>query len=171
MPFTSGLLPFKREFLWPLPTHWTKVPCLNLQFWVPFGSVDFGDGGRGQNGYNDHEGKKCIRKAALSFMNPFQPYCFDLNVPAECTQVFLSVNRINKCKDDFSDRLRHWLGYNYSSSKVGVGCERNKKRGSGEKEEREGEREEGREKRKGGDRGREAERQVGLVLECCDFSK
>lgn len=31
----------------------------------------------------------------------FQPHCFDLNVPAECTEWFLSVSRINKRKDDF----------------------------------------------------------------------
>lgn len=34
-------------------------------------------------------------------MIPFQLYCFDLSVTAECTEGFLSISTINKCKDDF----------------------------------------------------------------------
>lgn len=32
-----------------------------------------------------------VRKTCHSFMNLFRPYCFDLNVPAECTEWLFSI--------------------------------------------------------------------------------
>ena len=84
-----------------LQAHCTKIPCLNLQFLIHFRSIDLGGGRGGGDGDDDRVGKSGTREGTLTFMTPFQPYCCDLNVPAECTEGFLSISRIDKCKDDF----------------------------------------------------------------------
>lgn len=61
-------------------------------------------------------------------MIPFQLYCFDLSVTAECTEGFLSISTINKCKDDFQIDSAAGLATVFLYPKLQGGGERERQR-------------------------------------------
>lgn len=64
-------------------------------------------------------------------MIPFQLYCFDLSVTAECTEGFLSISTISKCKDDFQIDSATGLATVFLYPRLQGGGERETKRQRG----------------------------------------